>query len=228
MTHRGLEDLINADEPGLELVRAWMADASNAARLLCCEVDDGERALLDLQITTRSPMGAIAHGTGGLLIDDGWIRVLGAGCPELPRSIATWNGMHRGRSTRIPGAILIGDDVVGGFFAISGGGIPVAPGNVGYYAPDTLGWEDTEQRYSDWLHWLFRGDLDLFYEHARWPGWREEVAAIGGGRALSVYPPLWAEGPPMLDRNRKPVPVDEVWDLNPSVFPAKLRANRPD
>jgi hypothetical protein len=30
---------------------------------------------------------------------------------------------------------------------------------------------------------------------------------------LSVYPPLWAEGPPIDQRSRKPVPVDELFRL---------------
>jgi hypothetical protein len=53
----------------------------------------GERALVGLQVTSQSPLGAIALETGGLLVDHGWIRVLGGGSPRLPRAIHEWNRM---------------------------------------------------------------------------------------------------------------------------------------
>jgi Protein of unknown function DUF2625 len=37
--------------------------------------------------------------------------------------------------------------------------------------------EDLGYRYSDWLRWACTGDLEKFYENARWPGWDKEVAA---------------------------------------------------
>src|ERR1044071_7443416 len=41
--------------------------------------DATARACLEaLQATTRSPLGAIAHETGGMLIDHGWLRLLGS------------------------------------------------------------------------------------------------------------------------------------------------------
>lgn len=67
-------------------------------------------------------MGAIVYETGGLLIDHGWLRILGSGHARLPRSIASWN---QGRTifgdVDPPGYLLVADDVVGGLFAINGG-----------------------------------------------------------------------------------------------------------
>lgn len=90
---RPLEDLINTEEPGIALVREWLTEASNPVEVLDCEAGAGDETLLALQVTTRSPMGALAHDTGGLLVDHGWVRVLGAGCPRLPRSIAAWKAV---------------------------------------------------------------------------------------------------------------------------------------
>lgn len=220
---RTLEELLNLEEPGLSLVRDWMGDATNEVEMLPCEAPAGERTLYDLQVTTRSPMGAIAHGTGGLLVDGGWVRVLGAGCPRLGRSITEWNAMHEGRATRLEHALLVGDDVVGGFFAISGGGIPVPPGNVGYYAPDLLEWEDTEVGYSDWLWWLFTGDLERYYENVRWPGWRDEVRDVPGDRGVSIAPFPCFEGPPITERSRRVVPLEELWGLYVDDLPKQLQ-----
>uniref|UniRef100_UPI00406CCA9C DUF2625 family protein n=1 Tax=Mucilaginibacter sp. CSA2-8R TaxID=3141542 RepID=UPI00406CCA9C len=43
--------------------------------------------LYNLQLTTRSPMGAITYFTGGILIENGWIRILGSGSERSKRSI---------------------------------------------------------------------------------------------------------------------------------------------
>lgn len=39
----------------------------------------GSDALYRLQVTVRSRLGALALHTGGLLVEDGWLRVLVAG-----------------------------------------------------------------------------------------------------------------------------------------------------
>ena len=36
-------------------------------------------------------MGAVIFETGGILIDEGWLRILGSGHPRLPRSLPDWN-----------------------------------------------------------------------------------------------------------------------------------------
>lgn len=196
----------------MDLVRSWAAKSKRHHEILGCSRADGESNLVALQVTTRSPMGAIAYETGGIMIDHGWIRVLGAASTKLPRSLATWNGI--GGTLRLPGAMLVGDDAIGGFFAINGGRLGTTLGNVFYFAPDTLAWEDTSLGYSTWLQWLFEGDVSKFYEASRWPGWEEEVAAIDGTQALSIYPFLSAAGPPVAQRSRRPVPVDELFGLH--------------
>jgi hypothetical protein len=210
---RSLDDLVDTDEPALPAVLEWIASSTRTVEVLPADEWRGDEVLHALQVTTRSPMGAIAHRTGGLLVDDGWVRVLGAGHERLPRDLATWNGLHEGGPQRWPGALLVGDDVVGGFFAISGDESLAPVGRVAYLAPDTLAWEDTDLRYSDWLHWLFHGDLDAYYDGQRWIGWRDEVRSVTGDQAYSIYPFLCAEGPPIAERSRRAVPIEEVWGV---------------
>jgi hypothetical protein len=62
------------DEFWSELVDSWISSATNAVAMLPCAKDDGSNCLSILQVTTRSPMGAIAYSTGGLLIENGWVR----------------------------------------------------------------------------------------------------------------------------------------------------------
>jgi hypothetical protein len=212
---RTLDQLINHDEPGIALVKQWIGSATNAAELLAVDRQDGERALLALQVTSRSPMGALALESGGLLIDHGWVRVLGGGSSRLPRAIDQWNGIAApGRpSTRLPGTILVGDDVLGGFFALNGGGIANELGHVFYHAPDSFDWEHMAPSYSDWLMAMMTIDLAKFYKGQRWPGWETDVATLPGDRAFNVYPFLFAEGPEIAERSRRAVPVDELWRL---------------
>lgn len=40
-----------------------------------------EAELVKTQVTTRSVMGAVVYETGGILIDRGWLRILGSGSP---------------------------------------------------------------------------------------------------------------------------------------------------
>ena len=55
-----LHELINLDEPAWPLVQQWLAEATNHVEVLP-PIDDAtrERALLETQVTTRSPMGAV-------------------------------------------------------------------------------------------------------------------------------------------------------------------------
>jgi len=224
MSARSLVDLVNTADPAMALVRGWLAEAKNHVEILACDPAAGAATLLALQVTTRSPMGALAYETGGILVDHGWLRILGAGSPKLPRSLASWNGLPGPiERHRLPGAILIADDAAGGFFALNGGGLPGQPGTVLYYAPDTLRWEPLELGYSDWLNWAFKGDLARFNASTRWSGWEAEVGALAGDRAVSFYPFLWAAGPSIGERHRSTVSLDELWRYQMHELPKQMR-----
>jgi hypothetical protein len=217
---RALAELVDTVEPGITFVHDLLTDATRPVEILACDSADGERTLLALQVTTRSPMGALAYETGGILVDDGWIRVLGSPCARLPRGIAEWNRVSG--EARLPGALLVGDDAVGGFFAVNHGGLRGPSGNVFYLSPDSLAWEDLGAGYSGWLSWLCSGDVDSFYESMRWPTWQDEVRQLPTNRAFSMYPFLFADGPPVAERSRRPVPVEELWGLHANEIPEQL------
>lgn len=226
MRVRGLDELVDRKEPGIELVRGWIRGAKNQVEELKVERAAGERALVGLQVTSRSPMGAVALETGGLLVDHGWIRVLGGGNRRLPRPIHEWNRMVSGAAQRLPGTILVADDALGGFFAVNGGGLKGPQGHIFYYSPDSLTWEDVAPSYSQWLAWLMTGDLEAFYKGLRWPGWQRDVETLPGDRGISVYPFLFAAGEPIAKRSRKPVPLEELWALHVETLPRKLGQGR--
>src|SRR5262249_12270888 len=76
---RTLSEPIDRKEPAWPLVQEWIGDASVPVEVLPADAAAGDAALYATQVTTRSPMGAIAHEAAGIFIDNGWLRVLGAG-----------------------------------------------------------------------------------------------------------------------------------------------------
>ncbi len=212
MAPKSIEQLVDTTEPGMALVREWIDGAKRTVDVLDVEPAAGRRTLLALQVTSRSPMGAIALESGGILIDHGWVRVLGGGHGRLPRSLDQWNRLGQ-PPHRLPGALLVGDDAIGGFFALNGGGIPGPSGHVFYFAPDSLQWEDVAASYSEWLRFLMLGDLERFYADTRWGSWQVDVQHLPGDRAFGIYPFPFAEGSPVGERSRRPVPLEELWGL---------------
>src|SRR5690348_16806462 len=109
--------------------------AGSGVEVRLARPDDGHRTLAALGVTTGSALGAFALHTEMTFIAHGWLRLLGAGGPntacslrgltdeKLPLDLAT--------------GLVVAFDVVGGFYAINGGGLPGEPGEVCYLAPDT-------------------------------------------------------------------------------------------
>jgi hypothetical protein len=92
MPNRTLQELLNVDEPAWPLVQSWLREAINPLEALPPSDPARGEALVATQVTTRSPMGAVIYETGGLLVDHGWLRLLGSGHSRLPRSLPGWNG----------------------------------------------------------------------------------------------------------------------------------------
>jgi hypothetical protein len=158
-------------------------------------------------------MGAIVYSTGGIMVDDGWIRILGSGSVRLPRNLPEWN---KGKTFTEYGQkapyYLVADDAIGGFFAINGGGLGSDAGKIYYLSPDNLEWEDTNKTYSEFLLFCFSGDLDNYYRGYRWKRWREDVASMNGDLTFNFFPPLFTkEGKDFTRNSRKAVPVEEQY-----------------
>jgi len=221
---RALEELIDTREPGWPVVAEMLGRATNEVEVLPASREDGERTLVAIQVTTRSPMGAIAYQTGGILIDHGWLRILGSGHPRLPRDLARWNLPGGAQSSpRLGGAFLVADDAVGGFFALNGGGLAGVLKNVFFLAPDTLRWEDTGRGYTDFLQFACVGDLKGYYGDHRWSGWERDVATLNGDRAFHFYPMLFTKSDGGIEtRDRKDVPIEELWGLHAFELPRQL------
>lgn len=210
------EELINKTDPAWTLVQDWIKSAKNKVEILPADPLSAKESLYKTQVTTSSPMGAIVFMTGGLLIDDGWIRILGSGNAKFNRSLPDWN---KGKSFKefgeTPSFLIIADDAIGGFYILNGGGLGKDLGKIYYFAPDSLEYEPLDITYSEFLQFCFYNDLDKFYEGNRWNEWRQEVSKIKGDEVFNFYPFLWtAEGNDINKNLRKIIPVDEQYALN--------------
>jgi hypothetical protein len=203
---RPLEELIDRSEPGIELVKSWVASATVECQILE-RSDKADEALLNLQVTTRSPLGAVAHETGGILIQEGWLRILGSGNPSIPRRIDRWN---QGRSS---GYLLVADDAVGGFFALNGGAFGDDLGQVYYLAPDDLDWLALDVGYSEFLQAMLSGRIDSFYKDLRWDGWKDDLQALTPDSSFIFYPFLWTREGSIGTASRSTAPVSDVFDF---------------
>ncbi|MCX6182000.1 MAG: DUF2625 domain-containing protein [Bacteroidetes bacterium] len=213
-----LSSLINTVEPAwTDFLQQWIKEAKNHVEVLPKDKVKADSALYKAQVTTRSPMGAVIYETGGILVDHGWIRILGSGSKKLDRNLMDWN---KGKTYSKLGEqlpyLLIADDVLGGFFAINAGGVDKNEiGKVFYFAPDNLTWTTTGLNYTDFLNFCFSGNIKQFYETLYWIGWENDIKLIDGNMGYSCFPYLYTvEGRDINKVSRKAVSIQELWDLN--------------
>lgn len=213
---RTLSELINTEEPGIEHIHEWLADAVRPVEILpLLSKEAAEEALLELQVTTRSPLGAIAYDTGGILIDNGWVRVLGGGTDILP-SILQWNkGKTMEAGVNTVGYYIVAYDLLGGYFCINGGGLGQDVGSIYYFAPDTLDFEALDINYADLINLFITGNLEQFYQDFRWGTWKEDTANLALNEAFHIFPPLWTKEGKNIDfTSLAVVPAEEVYQIN--------------
>lgn len=213
---RSLDELINKDEPAWPSIKEWIAEGKNKVEILSIDSSRAREELYKTQVTTRSPMGAIVYMTGGILVDNGWIRILGSGCKKMNRSLMDWN---KGKSFKEigdgPTFLLIADDAIGGFFILNLGALGTDIGKVYYFSPDNLEYEAMDLTYSQFIQFCFNVNLDDFYKGYRWKNWEEEVANLDGNNVYTFFPYLWAkEGKDINKNTRSAVPIEEQYGLN--------------
>lgn len=184
---------------------------SAGAVAIPCRREQGERVLVALQVTAASALGALALNSGGVSAGDGWFKLLGAGGSGLP-SLAEANGIggaNEWPATR--GALVVAYDAVGGVFAIDGGGLGIAPGEVCYLGPDTLAWQGLGGGHSAFVAAALNGALADVFTDLRWEGCGDVVAALAPGEAVFAYPPPFsAEGRDAARVTRSVVPLSEA------------------
>lgn len=203
---RKTEELIDTENPAVNLLEQWVRDAEVPCQLLPPGAER-EDALQSVQVSTHSTLGALAYDTGGLLIDDGWVRLLGSGHPKLPRSLHKWNAQ------RADGFYLVGDDAVGGFFALNGGALGPDLGSVHYWAPDSLEWECLELGLTDFVNAFLTSQITAFYQGLRWSTWRADLNDLSSDQCFFFYPFLFSKEGSVGGSDRSKISISEAFDV---------------
>lgn len=219
-----LEELIDTEDPGWALVVPWLSNAKNEIEVLEKDSSQASLALYRTQVSTHSLLGGVIYETGGILVDKGWLRILGSGSEKLKRNLPEWN---KGKSFQEYGEgmtfVLVADDAAGGFYAMNGGEFGQEDlGKIFYFAPDHLKWESLGIGYSEFINWAFTGDLADFYKDLKWQNWEEEIKAMGADKSMSFTPFLWSEFTDLEKLSRNPVSVEEIWGIQMKVKKALL------
>lgn len=219
---KDIVSLVEVDEPGWPVIEEAVAAGPTSCVVLPADAARCRETLLQLQITARSLLGAVVLNSGGLVLHHGWLRVYGGSGGALP-SLAEVNGFPPSfdPSWAPAGGLVLAHDVLGGVFALNGMdaaafGRPGDPGQVVYFAPDTLEWETFDGGYSAWLLWMIEGGVEEYYSTTFWPTWQEEAAELGLREAITMYPPLWSkEGSEDIARTtRSAVPLGSQLSFN--------------
>jgi len=230
---RDLTELTDVEEPAWPLLSEALASSGVSMEVLPGDPAEGRSTLLQLQITARSWLGGMVLNCGGVVLDSGWLRIYGspgAGVPTglpggatgLP-SLAEVNGFPErfDPAWRPFNGLVVGHDVLGGVFVLNGpdpeaAGRPGRPGEMVYFAPDSLRWDALEVGHGAWLNWLLTEGTEAFYDTLRWPGWRAESGALTGTQGLSVVPFLWSAEArrDLLSTSRRAVPLAELLSLH--------------
>lgn len=218
---RAVEELrseADAAWPGLEKMLA----AARVPLVVLPPEGDTDAVVERLQAGASTSLGALAMNTGGVLVDHGWLRILGGGGAGLV-DLASANALARpdvsDSASRPPleggGSLTVAFDVLGGRFAINRGELPGPEDDVCYWGPDTLEWMTLGASHEAFVAWAVSEALGTFYADLRWPGWEGEVEHVAAGEGLICYPFLFsAEGRNIEDTIRSAVPFEELLALH--------------
>jgi hypothetical protein len=199
---RDLTELTDVEEPAWPLLSEVLSTSPVSLEVIPVDPAEGRATLLQLQVTARSWLGALALNCGGVLLDSGWLRIYGSPGADTSTgmpSIARVNGFPARFDPlwQPDGGVVVAHDVLGGAFVVNGPdpeavGRPGGPGEVVYFAPDSLRWDALGVGHADWLNWLLEGGTEQFYDTLRWPGWRGESGPLPGTQGISFLPYLWS------------------------------------
>lgn len=195
-------------------IQKWNEMSKNQVRMFAPDTARARFSLNQSNIDPNSTLAAFVYHCGGMVVDSGWLRILGSGCPEFKRGLSDWNNGKKPQANDSEQYLLVADDVIGGFFALAvSANVRLENAIVNYKGPHDLRWTPTGMRYSDFLRFCFFGQIREFYSDFRWKGWSSEIQSVNEQQVISCYPLLWTREGKEIKANRKVMPIQRLWDL---------------
>lgn len=74
-----VSELVDREHHAWEELKELLDHGQNKYTYVPAPREAGEDALYRLQVSTKSYLGAVAYETEGIVLDDGWITLLGSG-----------------------------------------------------------------------------------------------------------------------------------------------------
>lgn len=186
-------------------------NSKNKNVILPAKLKQAQAALSALPSAISPNLAAVVSHSGGITIDDEWIRILGSGHEQLKRSVPEWNKNKTGKNE----FLLVADDALGGFFALNYGKLGTDTGKIYYFSPKKTAFIPLNKDYKDFLEFCFNGDLTQFYAGMRWKSWRTDVKNLGTDNAYVFLPFLWRNPNINIEKRiRQVVSVEEKYMLS--------------
>ena len=187
-----------------ELLELQHNATSRTTFLTLDNVVEAEDALLLYQAPTNSYFGTIIYKTGGVLINDGWLRILGGGSSKLS-PIHVWN--HR-LTNRIDYQLIIAYDVLGGYFFIENKENDSASSVVFYFSPQNFTVSSVAVNYKTFIQYCFTEQLTEFYKNYYWATWQQDIQSLPTDHIFDFTPPLWTtEGKSIAYSLKTSIPI---------------------
>ena len=212
---RRLDELTKVNKNAWPSLAQLFNTAKNKVEVLQADTLSSRAELLKMQVSLNSSLGCLVFMTGGVLVDDGWIRIIGSGSRRMERKMTAWNeGKTLANASGRPLSLLIADDAIGGFFLLNEGEFGTDTGSIYYLSPDNLEYEPLGIDYTGFIYFCCNNDLEKFYEGYRWKTWRKDVSALPADKMFHFYPYLFTkEGKDIEHNERGVVPVEEQYSF---------------
>lgn len=204
---------MNVNENSLWLeIKSMFTNSDHDVVLFENESEHGRKSLEILGVTRNSALGSIVFNTSGIMIDN-WLRILGHENGNNRGIVSCSLISENGTAPRLEKMLMVADDVLGGIFALNAGKFTAGIGEIWYFAPDTLDWENLGLQYSEFIAWAAQGDMDGFYASLRWSTWKNDCEEIGFNEALQIYPFLWSREIDLETASKKKVRAEELFAI---------------
>ena len=191
-------------------IKTLLVDSNRSVKINEGLSKRGAEDIDKINVSPESVMGAVIANTSGIVVDN-WINILGQSSDQNP-GVVDFNV----RTCLDFGEMLaVALDAVGGVFALNMGRFEEDRGMVWYFAPDTLSWESLGFKYSEFIAWISKGDLDGYYSSFRWNDWKKDVEGLDGfNYGIQIYPFLWSKECDIETASRKIIPIKEIISCN--------------